>query len=170
MNSEPLSESMPLRAKGSTVRISSSACCTPAWPLPMTARVSTHVVWMSVRLREWRNSPSAHSPEWETRSTSVKPGVCTAQCSVRSGMWCLRSVPGLVRPYRRRLSRRLCDASRRSIYRGLIASSACSRGGERRNRCRAQGSQSGRKALRRTDHGQPAASQIAPKTETSWTP
>jgi hypothetical protein len=53
---------------------------------------------MSVRLSEWRDSPSAHSPEWATKSTSVKPGVVVAQRSVRSGMWCFRSVPGFVRP------------------------------------------------------------------------
>ncbi len=34
----------------------------------------------------------------ETRSISVKPGVVTFQCSVRTGMWCLSKVPGLVRP------------------------------------------------------------------------
>jgi hypothetical protein len=40
MNSEPLSEPMPYRGKGSAWRISSSAWRTPSWPLPSTARVS----------------------------------------------------------------------------------------------------------------------------------
>ena len=58
MNSEPLSESMPWSRKGSVCRIASSACCTACWPRPRTARVSTQVVWMSVRFRECANSPS----------------------------------------------------------------------------------------------------------------
>ena len=43
------------------------------------------------------NSPSAEVPEWETRSTSVKPGRITAQWSVLTGIWCFRRAPGLVR-------------------------------------------------------------------------
>jgi hypothetical protein len=43
-------------------------------PLPSTARVSTQVVWMSVRFSEWQQSPEAELPACETRSTSVKPG------------------------------------------------------------------------------------------------
>ena len=78
MNSEPLSESMPWSRKGEVWRISSSAGH-PVCPLPRTARVSIQVVWMSVRLREWANSPSPQSPEWETRSISVKPGTVTSQ-------------------------------------------------------------------------------------------
>ena len=100
MNSEPLSESMPWSRKGSVCRIASSACCTACWPRPRTARVSTQVVWMSVRFRECANSPSPESPQWATRSISVKPGTVTSHRSVRRGMWCFRSVPGFVRPYR----------------------------------------------------------------------
>lgn len=58
-----------------------------------------------------------------TRSSSVKPGTRTSQWSVFSGMWCSSSVPGLVRPSRRVLSRRLSAATHRSICRGLIVSS-----------------------------------------------
>ena len=74
MNSEPLSESMPRSSNGSRWRICSSASTTKVWLLPITARVSVHAVWMSVSVSEWMNSPSARSPECDTRSISVKPG------------------------------------------------------------------------------------------------
>ena len=98
MNSEPLSESRPRRVNGSAARSSSTMRWMPAAPLPSTAPVSTQAVWISVRLSEWMNSPSAALPEWLTKSTSAKPGVVTAQASVLMGMWCFRRVPGLVRP------------------------------------------------------------------------
>ncbi len=53
---------------------------------PVAARVSTQVVWMSVRFRECANFPSPESPQWATRSISVKPGTVTSHRSVRSGM------------------------------------------------------------------------------------
>jgi len=40
----------------------------------------------------------AELPEWDTKSTSVKPGVVTSQCSVRMGMWLLSNLPGLGAP------------------------------------------------------------------------
>jgi hypothetical protein len=104
-------------------RSSSGAALTKRWPLLRTARDSTQPVWISVRLRDWANSPSAESPEWETKSISVKSGVVTFRCSVRTGMWCLSKVPGLVRPYRRRRTWRLRAWRRRSIVRGLIVRS-----------------------------------------------
>ena len=44
-------------------------------PLLITARVSTHLVWMSITFSECRHAPSARSPACETRSISVKPGL-----------------------------------------------------------------------------------------------
>jgi hypothetical protein len=55
-------ESIPRRPKGKAWRNSLSAPCTAAWLLPSTAAVSTQVVWMSVRLGEWTNSPSTQAP------------------------------------------------------------------------------------------------------------
>jgi hypothetical protein len=81
-----LSESMPRSGKGSAWRISSSAAQMARWVLPCTARVSTQVVWMSVRLSEKRQSGSPSAPVWATRAISVKPGVVTSHRSVRSGM------------------------------------------------------------------------------------
>lgn len=63
MNSEPLSASSPRRGKGRSSAISSTAARTPICPRPSTARVSTQMHWMLVRLREWMNSPSAAFPE-----------------------------------------------------------------------------------------------------------
>jgi hypothetical protein len=52
---------------------------------------------MSVWFREWRNPPSPDSPDCATRSTSVKPDTAISHRSVRRGMWCFKSVPGLSR-------------------------------------------------------------------------
>ena len=79
MNSEPLSESIPRRRKGRACRTSSKAAWTRPSLRPRTARVSTHVVWMSVTFSEWANSPSARWPAWATKSSSVKPGTVTSQ-------------------------------------------------------------------------------------------
>jgi len=170
MNSDPLSESIPCRRNGNCCRMWSSASWTTCWLLPMTARVSTQVVWMSVRFNECMNSPSARSPECATKSISVKPGTWTSQRSVFSGIWCFRSVPGFVRPYCRFRSSCLNGRKARSIWRGLILRSRAATSSAIGQRRIAHGSQIGSNAFSRTDQGQPAASQIRRNVPTTTGP
>src|SRR5207253_833496 len=67
---------------------------------------------MSVRFREWANSPSPEFPECDTRSISLNPGEFTSHLSLFTGMGCCNREPGLVRPYLRRFrSARCCSPS-----------------------------------------------------------
>ena len=161
MNSEPLSESTPRKANGSSPEISSSAATTPVSPLPRTARLSTQVVSRSVTLRVWRNSPEASAPEWDTRSISVNPGLPVRHAAVWIGISRRSKVPGFVRPNSLRLDRRRSLASSRSIVRGLMAPSRSSIEPEITCRRRTERSQSGSAAFSRTDHGRPIASQTS---------
>ena len=54
---------MPNSLKGRACSMSCMALSTPIWLFPITARLSTQVVWMSVTLSECRNSPEAELPE-----------------------------------------------------------------------------------------------------------
>jgi len=119
---------------------------------------------MSVKLIECANSPSAQDPECDTRSISPHPGSSTSHRSVRTGIWCLSSVPGFVRPYNRRRDATRTKRKRRSIVRGLIFASSALVSSVTSIRVATHGNQSGIIALSRTDHGKSAASQIVSST------
>ncbi len=97
MNSEPLSESMPRIGKGITAAISSRAAMTPLRALLGTLRFSVQPVAMSVTVNVQACSPAGLPPSWLTRSISTKPGTASSQSAhVRTGIWLLSRVPGLV--------------------------------------------------------------------------
>ena len=98
MNSEPLSESIPRRRKGSAWRISSSAFWTRPSLLPED-RPRLHPRRVDVgHIERVGELPVGAIPAMRDQVELREPGAVTSQWSVFSGMWCLSSVPGLVRP------------------------------------------------------------------------
>jgi hypothetical protein len=127
MNSEPLSQSIPLTGKGNFAQMSSNAASTHFCALFCTARGSVQPVAMSVTSRLWQKSPRGFPPSWPTQSISTKPGMASSQSAqVRTGIWLFNSEPGLVpdRPLIESFAR--SAANRRSIVAADITTS-CSR-------------------------------------------
>ena len=129
MNSEPLSESMPMMGNGNTAVTCSRASKTHLAALFRTDRFTVQPVAMSVTVRVKQNSPKLLPPSWPTRSISTKPGTASSHSAqVRIGIWDFSSVPGLVWDRPRGTSFARSPASLRSIVAALmrISRPACS--------------------------------------------
>lgn len=97
-------------------------------------------------------------PEWDGVSPSVNPGMVMFQGTVRIGLWCLMSVPGVVHPKSRFLKWGVVGPRCRSICRALMVWSCRSGSPESVARGVIQGIQSSTRALSRMDpDGLPAA-------------
>jgi len=79
MNSDPLSESMPMIGNGNTRPTCMSASNTHFSALFLTDRFTVHPVAMSVTVRVKQCSPEALPPSWPTRSISTNPGTASSQ-------------------------------------------------------------------------------------------
>src|SRR5437899_9972650 len=124
---------------------------------------------MSVRFREWANSPSPEFPECATRSISLNPGEFTSHLSLFTGMGCCNREPGLVRPYLRRFrSARSCSPSGAGRFAVRSCPTAVSLSPGASGSLPMQGIQPGNKAFSRTDQGYPAASQIRGQDGEHW--
>lgn len=122
MNSEPLSESIPMIGKGKTAVTCSRASNTHLAALFRTDRFTVHPVQMSVTVSVKQNSPKLLPPSCPTRSISTKPGTASSHCAqVRTGIWDFKSVPGLVWDRPRGKSFARSPASLRSIVAALIS-------------------------------------------------
>ena len=116
MNSDPLSESMPMIGKGNTAVTCSRASKTHLAALFRTDRFTVQPVAMSVTVRVKQNSPKLLPPSWPTRSISTKPGTASSHSAqVRIGIWDFSKVPGLVWARPRGTSFARSPASLRSI-------------------------------------------------------
>ena len=124
MNSEPLSESMPMIGNGNTPITCWSASNTHLAALFCTERFTVHPVAMSVTVKVKQNSPLLLPPSWPTRSISTNPGTASSQSAqVRIGIWDFSSVPGFVWDRPRDIIRARSGASLRSIVAALIRTS-----------------------------------------------
>jgi hypothetical protein len=129
MNSEPLSESMRVMGNGNNAVTCSRASKTHFAALFRTDRFTVHPVQMSVTVRVKQNSPKLLPPSWPTRSISTKPGTASSHSAqVRTGIWDLSSVPGLVCERPRGINLARSPASFRSMVAALIriSNAACS--------------------------------------------
>lgn len=128
MNSEPLSESIPMTGKGNTAMTCSRASKTNLTALFRTDRFTVQPVEMSVTVRAKQNSPKLLPPSWPTKSISTNPGTASSHSAqVRTGIWDFSNVPGLVWDRPRGKSFARSPESFRSMVAALIrtSSSAC---------------------------------------------
>ena len=117
---------------------------------------------MSVTFSECRNSPSAQSPECDTRSISVKPGWRDIPALGLHRDVMLEQRPRLRPPIHPRAELPLVRLQPPiDLARADRAAAPRSVAGVSRNRRRAHGSHAGSSAFSRTDQGYPAAVQIA---------
>src|SRR5699024_12292409 len=96
MNSDPVSESMPMIGKGKTLMTCSRASKTHFAALFFTDLFTVQPVLMSVTVRVKQYSPEALPPSWPTRSISTNPGTASSHSAqVRKGICDFNRDPGL---------------------------------------------------------------------------
>jgi len=121
MNSDPLSESMPMIGNGNTPITCWSASKTHFSALFRTERFTVHPVAMSVTVRVKQCSPDALPPSWPTRSISTNPRTASSHSAqVRIRICDFNSVPGLVWDRSRDIIVSRSGPSRRSIVGALM--------------------------------------------------
>ena len=97
MNSDPLSQSMPVTMNGTCSMNWSNAARMWTRALLRIARVNTQPVCMSVKFTLRANSPWSVGPQWATVSTSKNPGsASTSSPALRTVIEFRSSVPGFV--------------------------------------------------------------------------
>jgi hypothetical protein len=143
----------PLQAEGQRLPDLVQGRPNAVFAAPRIARVSPHAVWMSVTLSECANSPSARSPQWATRSSSVNPEEGHVPVIRLQGNVVLEQGPGLGAPVAPRREGPLDRRQAPIDLGGLMVRSCRQTEADKRSRRRAQGSHNGSKALSRTDQG-----------------